>query len=218
MTEELTYDGALTAIKNYQMARGDTRKLSFAHEWAAANVNEARLWAKNSSGTVSISLSKESNSAQWTLTTDYEGTLTIRPTDSEELATGDYTYAIELRDASTPVIVYTPVKGTLTIFDDVVNDYDGSGELSWDSRASLVALYTSLASCHEFSYLTADAITGASSITVADGDIFTNGDTVRIGLDAGTYDETTVTVIGDTLTLGDVLTGDASKFNAVRKV
>lgn len=218
MTDEITLSGATTQRKNWQMPRGDTRTLTFAHEWAASNINEARFWMKDADGNVVLSLSKESNPDQWDLTTDYEASVTPKAGDTEDLAVDIYSFGIEFRNADSPAVVYTVMVGTNDLYDDVVNDNTttgAGGELSWQTREELTRQYTSLATCHAYSYLVADASSGASTITVADGSVFTDGDAVRIVLDSGTQD-TTITVSDDTLTLGTNLSGDASKFNAVR--
>lgn len=217
--EQLKYSGErLTKIQDYWMPRGDTRQLTFAHDLgAAAAVKTARLQVKNSAGTVLVSLTLADHASQWDFTTDDEGTITFQADDTASVDEGSHTYGVELTDQSDRV--YTPIKGTLTLADDVVDNTGSSPYPDWDTLDDLETDISQMATCGNLSWLTTAIAGGEGTIYVENGAIFTAADDIRVVLDDGTYEDDTIAaggVSGNTLTLSATIAGAAAVGNVVR--
>ena len=76
----------------------------------------------------------------------------------------------------------------------------------------------SLAASFDFSYLATAASASATTITVADDGIFSNGSAIRIMLDSGAYDDDVINGVpaANVITLTNPLAGAASKYRVVR--
>ena len=223
MADLLYYNTLASASRVLSAVRGDDFKIRFSHDLGAVtSISEARFFMRDSDGDVAVALTLDAHATQWDFTTSNEGILWVKDTDTDDgtdrLAVGVYSYAVEL--VGTDGTTRTPLRGTLSVLDDVV--YDGDDDdgipLSFASRDELTLLLSSLAATWPFSWTTAAAVSGASTVVVYNGAAFTTGNTVRVAQDDGTYLETTVTVATNTLTLAAVLTDDVAELSIVRKV
>jgi hypothetical protein len=221
---DFLYYNTLTPISRVlSMVRGDDVKVRFSHDLGAStSISEARFFMRDSDLEPVVQLTLEANATQWDFTTSDEGILWIKGSDTDDgtsrIAVGNYSYAVEL--IGTDETTRTPLRGRISVVDDVV--YDGDDDdgiaLNYASRDELTLLLSSLAATWPFSWTTTDAASGASTVVVYNGAAFTTGNTVRVAQDDGTYLETTVTVANNTLTLADVLTDDVAELSIVRKV
>jgi hypothetical protein len=219
--EQLGYSGErLTKTKNYWFPRGDTRDLIFEHDLGpsqAIKTAQLEVETNDSTATTILSLTLADHSSQWDFTTDDEGTVTINAVDTATLNTGVHRYAIQLTDLNDRV--YTPVKGTLHLAVDVVDNTGTSPYPSWTTLDDLEEDIEQMATCADISWLTTAIAGGEGTIYVQNGAIFTAGDDIRVVLDSGAYEDDTIAaggVSGNALTLSATIAGVAAVGNVVR--
>lgn len=175
-------------------------------------------------GTVVIQLTSSDSPFQFVYDDEnYKARIYFYDTDTAGLRAAsnetDLIYDIEMLQADGSI--YTIERGSLRIEYDVTHDDSTAAYLSWQKLADLETEIAAYASCVDRTFTSAAATAGATTIYVVTYSIFTVGDSIRIVLDDGTYDERTVATI-DTdnsyLTFTGGLTSAVSANNVVMRV
>lgn len=201
------------------MMRGDTKDITFAHDLGSStSVKTAQLEIETNddAATIQLSLTLADHPAQWDFSTDDAGTIDILADDTATLDFGSYRYAIQLTDMSDRV--YTTQWGLITFDNDVVNNNGTSPYPSWTTLDDFNTTLNELLTCANASKLTVAATGGAmTTLDVADGDIFTALDDIRLSLTNGNYeDDIVASMSSNEITLTSTIAGEAAIGAVVR--
>lgn len=194
------------------ITRGDDKELIIAHDLDAAAIQSAHLIVRvttaDDSGQPVLELNDSDHSAQWNHA-DGQTTVAIVEANTKTLPVGQYQIAVELLDLTGAV--YTPVKGTFTVDWDGVHDSANVGYPSFATLGAIQGQMTALLVSCSAALVTVAAAAGAGTLTVADGSLFADGDTIWVYYDGAAYEAHEIDtdgVDGDELTLVGTLAND----------
>lgn len=226
MADQLVYnDIRKTVPQSAQMPREDDRHIDIPHVLGPASaIKEIYFRVVDDEGNDVMSLTWEDDPTQFETDTDNLIRIWLKSADSSGLIIAQgYKWGCQIIDQAD--LVYTPAVGTIIFSDDVVSDGATAPHLTWttrqdlsDANAVLLAQIVGIASCNDVTALSADATSGATSLTVLNGAILSTSDVVRIMLNDLSYDERTLTsVVGNVIGFTGGISDDADTNNIVRK-